>query len=274
MSIQNPPKHPVIRWTTIKGLATLFLFIVITALTESLVVLYAINLGVKDETLLQWSFKFIGTDWNMTLAISPLFHLVPIAVVVTLASCWVYLARHMATKPKEMQRGIGTISRREKKQKEKHSGGVTSTMSKAKGFAYLEKRIHFARTNIRSALMILIIFSALILAISLLAYPQLVHRTITSAYQSNPSLLSFIKGTGDAFASLGSVFSALNNALLANAPSFRNFVLGLGDPIGPLASLDNSGKYLVLQNSAAWISALVTLLYGKLGRKGYQHRKK
>ncbi|MGA9387454.1 MAG: hypothetical protein WBV70_01355, partial [Candidatus Bathyarchaeia archaeon] len=79
---------------------------------------------------------------------------------------------------------------------------------------------------------------------------------------------------GQAASSIGSVFSVINSALLAISPCFRDFVLGLGSPIAPLANLDNVGKYLVFQNAAAWISAIIVLLYGEYGRKSYQYRKK
>ncbi|MFZ0966399.1 MAG: hypothetical protein WAN82_07205 [Candidatus Bathyarchaeia archaeon] len=289
MSIQKPPKRLVIRWTTLKGLAAIILFLIISALTEYFIVLYAINLGVKDTTLLQWSIQFPGTDWIITISISPLFHLVPIAVIITLLFSWTYLTRHVAVKPHEASREkVRPVSKQGKKLKSEEVGKLTSKISHAvkkffgkiksgllrvKGVAYLWQKIHFARATIKSALTVLLVFSTFILIVSLLAYPKLIHQTISNAYQNNPSLLNFVKDTTEALAPIGGTFSSLNKALLSAAPGFRDFALGLGTIIKPLADLDNAGKYLFFQNVAAWISALTALFYGEYIGKTRRYRK-
>jgi hypothetical protein len=68
------------------------------------------------------------------------------------------------------------------------------------------------------------------------------------------------------------MFSAVGNALVSLAPAFRDFVLALGTIISPLVSLDAAGKYLAVQNAAAWISALLALTYGEYARKGRRYR--
>jgi len=289
LSIQKPPKRLLIRWTTLKGLAAIILFLIISALTEYFIVLYAINLGIKDTTLLQWSIQFPGTDWIITISISPLFHLVPIAVIITLLFSWTYLARHVAVKPHEAGREkVRPVFKRGKELKSKEAGKLTSKISRAvkksfgkiksgllrvKGVAYLWQKIHFARATIKSALTVLLVFSAFILIVSLLAYPRLIHQTISNAYQNNPSLRNFVKDTAEALAPITGIFSSVNNALLSAAPGFRDFALGLGTIIKPLADLDNAGKYLFFQNFAAWISALTTLFYGEYIRKTRRYRK-
>jgi hypothetical protein len=289
LSTQKPPKRLVIRWTTLKGLAAIILFLIITALTEYFIVLYAISLGVKDTTLLQWSIQFPGTDWIMTISISPLFHLVPIAVIITLLFSWTYLTRYIAAKPHEVGREkVRPVSKRGKEPKSKEVRKLTSKIShtvknffgkiksgllRVKGVAYLWQKIHFARATIKSALTVFLVFSAFILIVSLLAYPKLLHQTISNAYQNNSSLLNFVKGTTEALAPIGGVFSSANNALVSAAPSFRGFVLSLGTIINPLVYSDNVGKYLFFQNVAAWVSALTALLYGEYIRKGYRYKK-
>jgi hypothetical protein len=79
-----------------------------------------------------------------------------------------------------------------------------------------------------------------------------------------------MKSIAQTFAPLGTI----NNALLFAAPTFRDFVQSLGVIIKPLTELDNTGKYLVFQNVAAWASALSALFYGEYARKGYRHKKK
>jgi len=290
LSIQKTPKRLLIRWTTLKGLVAIILFLIISVLTEYLIVLYAINLGVKDTTLLQWSAQFPGTDWLITISISPLFHLVPTAVIITLLFSWIYLTRHVAVKPYESGREkVRPIFKRGKELKSKEAAKLTSKMSHAvkesfdklksgllrvKGIAYLWQKIHFARATIKSALTVFLVFSAFILIVSFLAYPKLIQQTISNAYQNNPSLLNFVKGTTEALAPISGIFSSVNSAILSAAPGFRDFALGLGTIIRPLAGLDNAGKYLFFQNFAAWISALTTLFYGEYIRKPRHYRKR
>ena len=289
MSAQEPPKRLIIRWTTLKGLAAIILFLIITALTEYFIVLYAISLGVKDTTLLQWSTQFPGTNWNITISISPLFHLVPIAVIVTLLFSWTYLTRHIAVKPYGAgKEKVGLVYKQGKELKSKENRKLTSKISRpvkkffgkiksgllrVKGVAYLWQKIHFARATIESAITVLLVFSALALMFSLLGYPKLIYQTTINAYQNNPALINFVKGTTETVTSIGAVFSPINNALLSIAPGFRDFTLNLGNMIKPLADLDNVGKYLVFQNIAALVSALATLFYGERTRKGYRYKK-
>jgi hypothetical protein len=276
MATQPPSKGTVFRWTTLKGFVALLLFLIVATLIEYVIVLYAINLGVKDETPLQGSFKFPGTDWNVALAISPLFHLVPIAVIIALVASWGYLTRHIAIKPPETQKArLGVAGKRGKERKiRRFFGKIGRALSKVKGFAYLESKAHFARATIRSALIVIVVFSLFVLAISLLTYPQLLYQTIIGAYRNNPLLLGFVKSTGNALSPLGSVFSSINNALVAASPGFRGFVLGIAGAFEPLTGLDNAEKYLVFQNAATWVSAVIVLLYGEFGRKSYRQRKK
>ncbi len=274
MSTSKPSRRLIIRWATLKGLTAIILFLIFTALIEYAIVLYAINLGVKDSSLLQWTGQFPSTDWTFTITISPIFHLVPTAVIITLACVWAYMTKHLAIKPyEERKRKSGATSKQAKTAK-KFFGKIKSGLLSVKSIAYVWQKIHFARATIKGALTVLLVFLAFILLFSLLAYPQLVYRTVANAYKTNSSLLNFVKGTAEALAPIGGVFSAVNNALLAAAPSFRNFVLGIGTIIKPLTGLDNASKYLIFQNAAAWIVALLTLLYGEVIRKSYQYKRK
>jgi hypothetical protein len=271
LSAKETPKRLLIRWTTLKGLTAIILFLTIAALIEYTIVLYAINLGV-NETPLQFSLQLPGTDWITTIAISPLFHLVPIAVIIALTSSWIYLTKHITLKTHEPAKG--KIQPTKRKKEKKVFGRVKGGLLRIKSVAYIWQKIHFARATIKSALTIFLIFSAFAFIISLLAYPQLIYRTISSAYQNNPSLLNFVKSTAETLAPIGAIFSGINNALLSAAPTFRDFVLSIGIIIKPLVDSDNVGKYLVFQNAAAWICALAILIYGEFTRKGYRYRKK
>jgi hypothetical protein len=266
----------MIRWATFKGLAAIILFLFITTLIEYVVALYAISLGVKDLATLQWSSQFPGTDWTLTVSISPLFHLVPLAVIITLLFSWIYLTKHVAVKPQEIKKGIGeSVARRTNRSRLQRIGDrVKSGLLRVRGISYLWQKIHFARATTKGALIVLLTFAVFILIVSLLAYPKLIYQTISSAYQSNPSLLGFVKGAGEALSPIGGFFSIVNNAILSAAPGFRNLALGFGTIITPFADLDNSGKYLLFQNVAAWISALTALFYGEYVRRTHRYRKR
>jgi hypothetical protein len=265
LSTQKPQKRLLIRWKTLKGLAAIILFLIITVLIECVVVLYAMNLGVQEKA-----------ENRMFGLISPLFHLVPTAVIIALLFSWTYLTRHVAVKPYETMKGkAGSAAKRRKEAKLKETfHKIKSGLLKVKSIAYLWQKIHFARATIKSALTVLLVFSTFILIISLLAYPKLIYQTISGAYLNNPSLLNFVKGTEEALAPIGAIFSAINNALLSAAPSFGNFGSSLGVIIKPLVDLDNAGKYLAFQNVAVWISALAALFYGEYIRKGYGYKKR
>lgn len=268
-----------------KGLAAIILFLVLAVLAEYLVVLYAMNRGASDPTLLK-------IEWPVTITISPLFHLVPIAVIITLVFSWTYLTRKLAVKPQEMRKGkVVTSSRRGMESMKFASktsravrrffGRIKSGLLRVKGVSYVWQKIHFARVTIKSALTVLLTFLVLVLIVSLLTYPQLIYKTVASAYQNNPSLLTFVlsvdnstKAFAEAVPPIGWICTAVNNVLLAISPAIRDSGQSFGGLIGPLASLDNDGKYLVFQNAAAWISVLLILFYGEYLRKGYRYKKK
>jgi len=261
----------MIRWTTIKGLTAIMLFLLTAIILEYLITLYAINLGVKEtsENTLQWTLQFPETDWSLTLVISPLFHLVPIAVTIVLVCSWIYLTKQASVKSLEASKvKYSFIGKRKESKTTRISKSIknffskiNAKLAKTKGFAVLSQKIHFAKATIKSALVILFIFLSFILIFSLFAYPQLIYRAISNAYQNNPALLGFVKGSAEALAPVGAIFTVLNNALISASPAFRDFAIAFGTVISPLANLDDVGKYLVFQNVAAWMAALSVFFY-------------
>jgi hypothetical protein len=265
MSAQNPPNRVSLRQMALGEWGALLLFLVAAVLIEILVVLYAISLGVKDETPLQWKFTIPGTGLKTLITVSPLLHLVPIAVVLTLVTSWTYLKRQMTVRPSGAQRARSSnVSRRAKGQKKTLQNRIKSVFSRSKPAGGLGKETRFRRMSLRSALIVFIVFSALLFLISLLAFPRLIYQSVASIYKNDPSLADFAKG---AAASIGGVFSSINNALLGAAPGFRDFVLTFGLPISSLATLSNVGRYLVFQNGAAWASTVIVVLYARYSRR-------
>lgn len=233
-------------------------FLIAAILVEYVIVVYAMNLGVQESP----ENKLFGI-------ISPLFHLIPIFVIIALLSCWTYLTKHTAVKQQEFGKGkIVVASRKTKQQSSKKS------FLKFGSIANLWQRVHFTRATTKSAFTVLLAFATLIFVISLIAFPKLIYQTITATYQNNPALLDFVKGTSEALSPIGNIFSPINNALLSIAPGFEATALAFGSLIAPLAQLDNAGKYLFFQNLAVWISAFAVLFYGEFARKSIRYRKR
>jgi hypothetical protein len=268
---------------TLKGAITIIVFLAVAVLAEFLIVVYAMDLGVKDAGLLTIS-------WPMTITISPLFHLVPIAIIITLLFTWIYLTKKLSIRPLQPM-GRAEVSGRRAEMKQptsktsqptKRSVEETKTsLASLRGFSYLRQKIYFARVPIKSALTVFLVFLVLALIVSLLAYPGLIYQTITGSYQNHSSTYSFVVSVANSFrgfaqtaSPIGWIATTINNGLVAVAPSIRSIGLAFGGLIAPLANLDPAGKYLAFQNAAAWISVLLILFYGQYARKSYRYKKK
>lgn len=248
-----------IRFATAKTWASVILFTLLAFFIELLVVLYAIKLGVHEapNNILKLNFQMPGTQWTAVILISPLFHLVPMAVVIALVSIWAYLTK-VIKRSREPSKG-------KVKFHAKGEGEVKELFGKIKLALY--------REPVKGGLYVLLVFSALILAVSLLTYPQLIYGIVAYAYQNDPSLRNFVKGAAETLAPISGILSPVHNALLSIAPIFREFYTYLGNLIKPLAELDDAGKYLFFQNAAAWVSALAALFYGEYILKGRRYIK-
>lgn len=261
-------KYHVIRWTTSKGLAAIILFLATAILIEYSIILYVMNIGVreKQEHVLQWNFSFPGTNWTIGILVSPLFHLIPLSVIIVLLFSWAYLTKYAAIAPKEKTK---PPPKKEKRETGKFFARIKSRLLKIKGIAYLRQKI-FAKATVKSALLIFAIFGTFFLITLYLAYPRILYNTISHAYQSNQGFHNFMKSASQILAVFGGWLSPIRDALMSAAPSFRNFVSSFSIVTKPLAILDNVGKYLVIQNVAAWICALSVLFYVEFARKGYR----
>ena len=257
VSAQTPQKNLFVRWKTLRGFSAIIGFVVIAVILESIVVAYAMSIGVKDNSVLQYRFTFPGTRNVITLGLSPLYNLVPIAVVIALVTSWIYLTKSPTVRPHEPLR-TGQQPKR-----------AAALAPSPKGFIPM-LRSELLHASIRSSIIIAFAFLAFVFIASMLAFPDLIFKTIANAYANNPSLLSFIKGSGSFFAPL---VNFLNGAIPVVGPGFRDFADALGRSLAPIANLDNSGKYLFFQNAAAWLSAFAVLVYGELSRRGYRYRR-
>jgi hypothetical protein len=282
--------------------------VLLSVFIEYFLVYVFLSFGLIDKNLLTNTFQIPYTSFSFTVTISPLFHLIPIGVIVVLVSSWAYLTKFVAVVPQKRttpkktlitpkKKRLGWFGRRLKsvRQFSKRTGGkfrgvnrtfkafyrrISSAALRVRGVSYMINRLHFARAAIKSAAAVLIIFLLSALALYALGYPNLIHNSVVGLYAMSPSFLGFVlwvthvaHAVGQALSPLGWLASAINKALLAAAPAFRNALQGLGVPItGAMAKLDLVGKYILCQNLAAWISALTALVYGRYASRLYRRR--
>lgn len=267
-----------------KGLTALMLFILASAAVEYLAVIYAVSLGVEDPNPLQLSLQFPATGWKMVVTVSLIFHIVPLAAIITLTLSWVCLTKYLnlsASKPSEQK------FKRVEGGKRKFTCGISQTVKcslqrvkaalmKNKSFASLWSRVSHAKTVVKSSLIMLFAFLALFAIFSLAAYPKL----FLNLYWNSPSTLGLVIWMGNAARAFAEtltplwwVCKALNDSIIASAPSIRAFAANFTSIIKPLTDLTPAGKYLFLQNFAVWVSALAVLVYGVYVRRSYRYRK-
>ena len=288
MSSEKRWKRLVFRWAAPKGFIAIALFFALAFLIECLVVYFFTLSGLTDEFL----FKFFTID------ISPLFHLMPLGVIVVLVSSWTYLTRYIAVVPRRIshakkleakRRQYSRARKRRFKALRRFFRGIGKRFGKVgraikaffRRFSYLQKRLFFTRAAVKSTVTVLAVFLVSILTLYILAYPRLTYDLAAGLYKAIPPFHGFVlktieigKAIAQALSPIRWLASAIDNALRDVAPSFRNGLEGFGAPITePLAKLDLVWMYTICQNAAAWISAVVALAYGKYASRLYRIHK-
>jgi hypothetical protein len=265
----------------------MLLFLALAFLLEYLVVYSFLSSGLTDEFTWIETLQVPYVNWSFTLTMSPLLHLFPLSVIIVLISSWTFLTRHTAFIPHRIESARKTTIKRRRPQSrrlkflrklfkrtnrslQKIGRALKEAFLRIPGFSKLSRRLFFARTAVRSAMIILLAFVSFAFLAYLLAYPWWVHDAVINLYRENPSFASFVIRTQENLRSLGQtlapiewIATAVNNALLAAAPGFRSSLQSLGASVEPIAKLDTAGKYLLVQNLAAWLCALIALAYGK-----------
>jgi len=303
LASEKPWKRLIFRWTARKGVTAIILFLALALFIEYLLVRFFMSYGLTDESVVAQTFQFPGTSLYFTMAVSPLFHLIPIGVVAVLVSSWIYLIRHVAVVPRKTEHAKKELeTRRERRLKMRRerfkwarrfsktigkkfqgisrafkgfSRRVKAAFLRIRGVSYLTQRLAFARAAIKSTVTVISVFILMVLAIYLMAYPRLIQDAVVGFYKGNPSFHGFVLKTIDVanaiVSPIGGIASAINDALRAVAPGFRSTIEGLGAAIsGSLVKLDLTSKYLICQNFAAWISAIAAVAYGQYASRRYR----
>jgi len=278
----------IFRWTAPKGFAGLLLFLVLALFFEFLLVYSFQSFGLIDKNAGAGTFLFPATNWSFTVSVSPMFHLLPITVVVVLVSSWAYLTKNTVfisfrvqtarrTLPpsrreteKHRLRGLRRLSKRISRRLQRMGRSVKAGFQRIPGVSYISKQLYIARAAVRSALTVIVVFLSMSLLLYIVIYPDLIHQGVVELYRWNPFFLGFVRGTvdlargvGQAFPPVGGLGAAINDALLGAAPGFRSSFSSVGASLtGSTVGLDVAGKYVLSQNVAAWMSALVALVYG------------
>ena len=274
------------------------LFFALALLMEFLMVYFFTFSGLEDKFLFKFSI----------ITISPLFHLIPLGVIVVLVSSWTYLTKYIAVVPRRISpkktletrrrryprarkarfkslrkfyKKIGRKFQRVSRPVKAFSRRIGAAVLRIRGASYVQKRLFFARAAVKSTVTVLAVFLVSVFALYVLVHPKLMYDLAIQLHRGNPSFHGFVlktievgKGIAQALSPIGWLASAIDNTLRAVAPGFRNAFEGFGAPITePLAELDLVWRYTLCQNVAAWISAVVALAYGQYTSRLYRIRK-
>ncbi len=262
---QQTQTRMAFRWTVDKSLIATVLFTFLTIFIEYLVILYAMSLGTADRTLIIFT-------WPVTIIISPLFHIVPIAVVIALVACWMYLTKNLVATPSEQR----LVSKHAKPAKASQTARKEQKLETT-----IWQRIRQHQKNVRTAIIVTLFFLFFTLTATVLAYPHIIYSTITNGYQNNPGMINFvssvnnaIQGFNQAIGPLGGIAVAINNGIRTMSPAISAAGTALGNILAPIATIDPAGKYLAIQNIAVWITVLAVIFYVRYTRKPLRYRRK
>lgn len=283
-------KPSIIKWTAPKGFAAMLLFLASALLLEYLVTYSFLSNGLTDEYAWIETFQIPIGNWGFTLVVSPLVHLLPLSVIIVLISSWVFITQHIALIPHKKEsvskaaikrrqpqrrrfKSLRKLSKRTDRSMQNIGKALKNAFLRIPGFSIFSQRLSFARTAVKSAMIILLTFVSFAFLTYLLAYPWWIHDAIVKFYATNPLFSSFVIGTQESLQSLGKalaplqwVATAINDSLLDAAPGFRSSLTDLGTYVEPIVKLDIAGKYLLVQNLAAWVCALIALIYGNYAK--------
>lgn len=250
---------------------------------EFIIVSTSMALGVTDANMLTWS---VG---GFVIGISPLFHILPIVVVLVMFASWTYLTRHETYIPPRTQaqrtgrpampprryekrsfRRLRRFANRINKALDNFGRGVQNRISNSKPGKYVEQHLT-GRAVVKSAWTIVLTFCILALLAFLVVYPELIPNAVNWLLGGgNSALQGFIAWSisgantiGSTLAPLGWIAAVIENGLAAISLGFRHGIIALTTPIvRPAVQSDLVGKYVLIQNVAAWFPALLSLYFG------------
>jgi len=274
--VTQPRKRLIFNWTTPRNLLAILLFIIIAILIQYTIIALTIPMGTEDSTAITLPI------FNITLSF--LYHFLPSAVIITLTASFTHLTIHTATVPAKTQT-LKKPRRQEIRKKptrlkplrkfykklRRATRKIKNKILKTPTIAYIERRVILARAIIKSAITITATFIIITLLVTIAAYPKFIPTATANFYQWNAAFLSFVTATikasetiANTIPPIGAITTTIQNALIAAAPAFHNTLEETASTItNGLVSLSSTEKYLIIQNTAAWTVAIITLLYSQ-----------
>ena len=255
------------RWTAPRGLLTIGLFLALAFISEFFMVSFFAGSGLTEVVA-------------YPLPVSPLFHLLPIAVILVLVSSWIYLTKHIAMRPHRTSPAkVSKIRRRPRGRKTRKStrsvigaikkffNQISSVFIRSRDGSFVQRRLSFSRVALESAVTVLTIFLLSIILLSVLVYPNLFTEFAVGFYSKTSPLQGFMQSLADVLLSIASGLDSI-------APGFRNAFEGLvTSRPQPLTGGDLLWRYVFCQNVAAWVPAIAALAYVRYFSKTYRSSK-
>lgn len=241
-------------WTAPKGLLTIGLFLALALVSEFFMVSFFAGSGLTET-------------YAYPLPVSPLFHLLPLAVILVLVSSWMYLTNHIAMRPHRISPAKVSKSRRRRPRRrtkptqsvmgaiKKFFSKISSVFRRSRGVSSAPQRLSFGRVALESTVTVLTIFLLSIILLSVLVYPNLFTDFAVGFYSKTSPLQGFMQSLADVLVSIASGLDSI-------APGFRNAFEDIVSARTPsLTEGDLLWRYVFCQNAAAWVSAIAALAY-------------
>jgi hypothetical protein len=270
MSSKKLWKRLILRWYTRKAAVILILFLLLAIFIEYAIVRFSLSLGVTDVSMLTKTLRFPDAGMSFTIAISPLFHLIPVGVVITLVFSWMHLAKHIAVRPRKITPEKKASEEKKRLRLERARRFFEKVEETLESVSRKWRRLFFAQAAVKSALGVLAVFVVVVFVVYVTVYPDLIGDLTVDFYNGSPPALETVAKTvdfagkvGQVLTPLGWLASLIDSALKTAAPEFRSVIQGFGTSISPLVRMDAVEKYILCQNIAAWAPALITLTYGQ-----------
>lgn len=248
-------------WSDPKGLLIVGLFVVFALVCEFFIVSF---------------FAYSGLAEAYELPISPLFHLLPLTVILVLVSSWIYLTKQVVTRPHKVS--IVRVSKKRRRRPRrlrtrsrpsfvervrKVFTKINSTLFSADD-SFVKRTRSFWNIALETTVTVLAIFLIAVILLAVLVYPNLFTEFASGLYNANTALYGFVLGIAEVFNGILEALGPINDFFRGIAPGFRSaFETVVSPRTQHLASSDILWRYVFCQNAAAWISAVSALAYSR-----------
>ena len=240
-------------WTSPKGLLTIASFFVLALISEFVMVSFFAGSGLTEAVTILYP-------------VSPLFHILPLAVTLVLVYSLIHLTKHILMRPyrtapaKHSTRRKQQPKRRKTKPTQSFIGSIKNVFSKiatifpkSSSVSATQYRITFSRAVLESAVTVLTIFLLSIIVLSVLANPRLFTDFAAGLYSTTSPVQGFMQA-------LANVLVPIASGLNSIAPGFSKAFEGLV-AAQPLTGGDLLVRYVFCQIAAALISAISAFAY-------------